>query len=176
MSATLGDNAIHARQYRDFRADTDEVMLRRPQEGKNLELTINGEQYKIGRIASAFPLSSVLDTVAFFNPDGEEIGCMKEGSDLDAESRDLLREELDKAYFMPRIRAILAMEEYLGIETWRVMTNKGEREFQVRDPRHSVRHLPHDRVLIKDVDGNRYEVRRWRELDRRSIYLLMRHL
>ncbi len=101
---------------------------------------------------------------------------MKAGPGLDAESKEALQEELDKAYFMPHIRAILAMDEYLGIETWKVMTNKGEREFQVRDPRNSVRHLPHDRVLIKDVDGNRYEVRRWRELDRRSIYLLMRHL
>ena len=79
-------------------------------------------------------------------------------------------------YFMPNIRSILSMEEALGIETWKVVTNKGEREFQVRDPRHSVRHMPRGRVLIKDVDGNRYEVPNWRSLDRKSVSLLMRHL
>jgi len=176
MSVTLTDHGVQAKEYHDFRPGTDEVTLRRPEEGKSLELRINEKTYRVSRVASAFPLSAALDTVAFFDEGGEEIGCMKDGDALDHESQDLLATELEKAYFMPRIRAILSMEEALGIETWTVVTNKGERQFEVDHPRHDVRHLPRGRVLVKDVDGNRYEIPSWRKLDRKSIGLLMRHL
>ena len=176
MSLSLGEDGFKTKQYHDFCPEADEVTLRRPQEGKNLELTVNGRPYEVRRVASAFPLSAVLDTVAFFDQKGEEIGCMRNGDALDAESKHLLKGEMEKAYFMPRIRAILSMEESLGIETWKVVTDKGDRQFEVDRPRHNVRHLPRGRVMIKDVDGNRYEVPSWRKLDRRSVSLLMRHL
>ena len=38
------------------------------------------------------------------------------------------------------------------------------------------RKLTDTRVVIKDVDGNRYEIADWTQLDRNSIRLLMRHL
>ena len=135
MSVTLSDYGFQAKQYHDFRPGSDEVTLRRPEEGKSLELRVNGETYRVSRVASAFPLSAALDTVAFFDEGGEEIGCMKDGDALDHESQDLLAAELEKAYFMPR-----------------------------------------GRVLVKDVDGNRYEIPNWQKLDRKSIGLLMRHL
>jgi len=176
MSLSLGEHGFQSRQYQDFSAASDTVEIRRPEEGKNLELTVNGHRYQVSRLANAFPVSSAADAVVFYDHDGEEIGCMKHARELDGESHTLLDDELEKAYFMPRIHAILQMEESLGIENWRVVTNKGEREFQVRDPRNSVHQVGQGRVLIKDVDGNRYEIGNWMGLDRKSTALLMRHL
>lgn len=167
---------IRQKAYRDFKADSDHVKLRRSERSDNLRLILNGEEHEISRVASAFPLSSSLDTVAFFDSDGEEIGVMKNPRALDDPSQELLQEELDKSYFMPRILEIKEMEENLGVESWQVVTDKGERTFEVRDPRRNVRKIADDRVIIKDVDGNRYEVRDWTQLDRNSIRLLMRHL
>lgn len=164
------------KSYKDFRGDADQVELRRPQHGKNLRLRVNGEDHDVGRIASAFPLSSSLESVAFFDTEGEEIGVMKNADSLDSTSRRILQEELDKSYFMPRILEIREMEESLGVEEWTVVTDKGERSFQVRDPRRKVRKLSETRVVIKDVDGNRYEIEDWTRMDRNSIRLLMRHL
>lgn len=167
---------LHEKHYKDFRGDSDHVQIERPQHGNNVRLRVNGENHDIGRIASAFPLSSSLESVAFFDTDGEEIGVMKKAEALDESSRCILREELEKSYFMPRILEIQEMVESLGIETWNVVTDKGERTFEVRDPRRKVRKLSETRVVIKDVDGNRYEIKDWTQLDRNSIRLLMRHL
>ena len=164
------------RQYRDFCGATDDVTLRRPGNGNEPELTVNGERHKLGRIASAFPLSSSKETIVFFDREGEEIVVMKQAEALDSESSRVLEEELEKAYFMPRVEAILQLEESLGVETWTVQTDKGKRTFEVRSPRHNVRKLGKGQVVIKDVDSNRYEVPNWRRLDRKSLFLLMRHL
>ena len=77
---------------------------------------------------------------------------------------------------MPCINAILSIDEVLGVESWTVVTNKGERGFEVRDPRNNVRAIGKGRVIINDVDGNRYEIRDWRRLDRKSVSLLAKHL
>jgi hypothetical protein len=167
---------LQPKQYTDFCVGTDQVKLRRPEAGKNLQLTINDRRYEIGRLASAFPLSWPLETVVFFDAEGEEIGVMKQVGALDQDSQRVLLEELDKAYFMPRIEAIVNLQENLGVERWLVLTDKGERTFEVRSPRRNVRSIGNSRVIIKDVDGNRYEVRNWRRLDRGSIAFLMRHL
>ena len=167
---------MQPKQYTDCTVDTDQVTLRRPEEGKNVILTINGRHHEIGRIASAFPLSAAVEAVVFFDVVGEEIGVMKHVDALDAHSRRLLQLEMEQAYFMPRIEALLALEEALSVETWTVATDKGERSFEVRDPRNNVRTMGKSRVIIKDVDGNRYEVPNWRALDRHSIGLLLRYL
>lgn len=175
-SAFANDFRMHAREYRDFSVETEDITLRRPQEGKNIELVANGHRYEIGRITRAFPLSSALEPVVFFDAEGEEIGLMKQVGLLDSDSHNLLAEELEKSYFMPRINSIKSMEETLGIETWTVVTNKGLRAFEVEDATYNVRAIGEGRVLVKDVDGNRYEIQNWRALDRKSIGLLMKYL
>lgn len=177
MATTLhGSLSLRAREYSDFSVDTDEVTLRRPEDGKNVELTVNGRRYEIGRIGSVFPLTHALGAVAFFDKDGEEIGVMKHLDSLDDDSRGLLMEELEKAYFMPRVKSIDNVTETLGVESWTVTTDKGERTFDVRDPRRGVRKMAEGRVIIKDVDGNRYEIRNYTELPGPAERLLRAYL
>lgn len=174
---TMPDNLeIHAKNYRDFTAGSERVELRRGERDSNLELVLNDGKYRISRVADAFPLSSSSPVVAFFNEDGEEIGVMKNPDQLDAHSQKILREELDKSYFMPQIQTILDLTEEMGVESWDVITNRGERTFEVRDPRRNVRKIGGRRVIIKDVDGNRYEVKDWTLLNRESLRLLTKHL
>jgi hypothetical protein len=171
-----GSLTLQQKQYDDFSVKRDQVTLRRPENSKHMTLTVNGHTHTISRIASAFPLSSAMKDIAFFDEEGEEIGMMREGISLDEESKRILREELEKSYFMPGIESIESMEENLGVASWTVQTDKGERTFEVRDPRRNVRKIGNGRVIVKDVDGNRYEIPNWYRLDRKSLALLMRHL
>jgi len=177
MDATMSNslaykNMFQAKEYRDFSVADDDVTLRRPEEGKKVELAVNGQRYEVGRMASAFPLSSSLEAVVFYDTDGEEIGLLKQVGQLDSDSQSILTVELEKSYFMPCINAVLSREEKLGVETWKVVTNKGERSFEVRDPRNSVRAIGRGRVIIHDVDSNRYDIRDWQKLDRKSVSLM----
>ena len=167
---------IRERTYLDFDAAVDNVNIRRQPNEHRLDVKINDQVFRVGRVTSAFPLSAYLKRVVFFNTEGEEIGCLKNASRLDHKSLELLHEELDKAYFMPRIESIKGIDDYLELELWQVQTNRGTRSFEVRNPRRNVRIISPQRMVVKDVDGNRYEIRDWRMMDRKSLALLSRHL
>jgi len=172
----INNPLVRTRQYMDVNVGTDKVTLRRPEHGQYVVLTVNGKAYEVGHIASAFPLSAPLDLIVFFDRAGQEIALMKNARSLDDESRRVLKKELEKGYFMPRIDSINNVEETLGVATWTVTTNKGRRTFDVRDPRTTIRTMGEGRVIIKDVDGNRYEIRDWYRLDRKSMSFLTQHL
>ncbi len=167
---------VKEREYLDFDASSDQVRLSRRSDEHRLLLHVNDKKYEIGRVANAFPLSAGLKRIVFFNQHGEEIGVLKAASGLDDNSLCMLREELDRAYFMPVIEAIYGIGDHLGLELWDVLTNRGRRSFEVRQPRKNVRMISPGRIIIKDVDGNRYEVKGWQKMDKKSISLLMRHL
>ena len=63
------------------------------------------------------------------------------------------------------------MKENHGIMKFDVDTDKGQREFETRY-KEDIRKLPAGRVIIKDADGNRYEIKDYMKLDKRSISLI----
>lgn len=167
-------DALQQRQYYDFSPTDNEVGLR-----KNdgfLELIVDDNCYRISRIANTFPISSSWSNIAFFDEEGKEIGMLKEPGRLDQDSLQILYEELEKSYFMPKIKEILFLEEFHNLEKWGVITNKGERTFEMRSPKQNLRRLGGGQILVKDVDGNRYEIPDWRKLSKASVALIRDHL
>jgi len=99
------------------------------------------------------------------------IGMIEDIGKLDSKSRKLLRRELKRAYFMPRITKINRMKELHGIMKFEVETEKGPREFETRY-REDIRKMTGGCIVIKDADGNRYEIKDYRKLDQKSINLI----
>lgn len=97
----------------------------------------------------------------------EEIGILRSLAELDPATLDLIAEEVEKAYFVPRITRVLAIEEEFGVQRWEVQTDRGPRSFEITE-RSQIRPFDHSRMVIKDVDGNRYQIADTRLLDRRS--------
>jgi hypothetical protein len=77
---------------------------------------------------------------------------------------------------MPRIVDVLAIREKLNVLAWDVETDRGQRTFEVRYVRQNVRGLGRQRLIIRDVDGNRYEIRNWRAFPQRAQRLIERYL
>ncbi len=153
----------------------EEVKLRRDEDDR-VYAEIAGESVPVKRVAAAFPLTEPHRMVNLFGQEGTLIGIITEMRHMDNASARILAEELEKAYFMPKITDIFAVEEKLGIEHWDVQTNKGPRIFQVRDTRRNIRRLTPTRFVIKDVDANRYEIRDWTALPRAAQGLITRLL
>jgi len=125
---------------------------------------------------AASPITDPGRMVSIRDENGDEIGILDDVQRLDPASQTIVREELERAYFMPRIIDILDIQEDLGVETWTVETDKGTRLFQVRNPRQNVRRITRRRLIIKDVDGNRYEIRNYTELPGPAERLLRAYL
>ena len=141
----------------------ESAAFRRREDGTIVMLE-DGTEREIGTITSAFPLSKPERIVVLKHQQGNEIGILDRLRPLDKESRGVLKQELEKSYFMPRIHDIVEKEERLRVVTMEVVTNRGERTFQVRNVRQNIRKMGRGRIIIKDVDGNRYEIPEWQDL------------
>ena len=91
---------------------------------------------------------------------------------LDAESGGVLAAELERTYFRPEITAVHAITEQYHVPTWQVDTDRGPRRFEIRSSRRDIRIMPHCRILIRDADGNHYEIPDYRRLDQASRALV----
>ena len=154
----------------------------------NIELSINQEQevfvrlkeqdqnYEDIEIKPAFPLSQIGRYLSLKHKDEEgeehEIGMIKDISDLDQQSRKVIDKALEKIYFMPKIIKIYEIEEEFGFTRWEVKTKKGRRSFDIKSRRKDVRPYGNGRIIIHDIDGNRYEITDYTELDRESRKIL----
>ena len=72
---------------------------------------------------------------------------------------------------VPKILKVLEVEEVFGMPVWRVVTDKGERTIELMS-RSDAKLLPSGKVIIRDIDGNRYEIPNYWDLDPRSRSLL----
>ena len=109
--------------------------------------------------------------ISLRDEESNEIGIIEDIKHLPQESRKILVEELQKRYFMPKITKINALEGQFGITQWMVETSQGDVQFSLRS-RYDIVTLENGRILIKDADGNRYEIEDYNKLDPNSIALL----
>lgn len=128
--------------------------------------TYGGVQVKL-----AFPLSTEDSVISFREADGTEIGLLLDAQGLDDFSQGTLQEAIRLAYFIPKIKRINQIKEEYGVTRWTVETDRGARSFDVQS-RHDIRPIGKARYLIRDIDGNRFEIPDLHALDRESRSLL----
>jgi hypothetical protein len=122
------------------------------------------------------PLSDPEHYISLGVDDELEIGMIVDPSKLDAETRKILHEELDKRYFTPIIQKIHGVKERFGVHEWQVETSRGKITFSVQGLHQNVKQVPPARLLVTDVRGNRYDIPDYRRLDLQSFHHIERHL
>ena len=147
------------------------ITLRRDDSGDTIA-TMNEEKILIGHILSVFPISNKNHFISLRDEHGVEIGVVEQAHELDSESRRVLRDEVERSYFLPRITDVYGIEDHLNVFVFTVETDRGPRTFEVRNPRQNVRSVGNGRYIVKDVDGNRYDVPRLGNLGPRSQNLM----
>jgi hypothetical protein len=146
-----------------FLLNAAEVRFRRDEDGR-VQMLRDGGSTAVSGLVAAFPLSRRRRMIAVRDREGREIGILDDTRQLDDTSQAIVRYELERSYFMPRILDVLDIEENLSVVEWQVETDKGPRRFQARGVRKNIRRVGRRRLVIKDVDGNRYEIPDWTDL------------
>lgn len=160
--------------------DSNSVAAGRPLSGENCRFFLSetgllmadvaeGEYRGRAFLALAFPFQLTEEYISLQNEEKEEIGMIRRLSDLREEDRELVRDELKKKYFVPKILKILSLTERFGTTRWTVETDKGEMRFIVKDTYKSMIRVSEDRLFVCDLDGCRYEVESLKALDRKSF-------
>lgn len=121
-------------------------------------LAFEGREYKRVNFRRAFPFSSPDSFISVRECGGKEreIGMIKNLSDFDGETVDLIKKQLDIGYFMPKIIGITKVKEEYGYSYWDVTTDRGGCRFTADS--NGVVKLSPTRLIISDVDGNRFEL------------------
>ncbi len=165
MSETCGYS------YEDFLLNPQKVRFSRSERG-SLILELDGEEYTDLKVRRAFPLEESNRYIGVFAAEDQELGILEDPQQLDAQSRQALRDELDKIYFQPQVLAFNSLDEEFGVLRGQIETTSGPRQLEIRGYRTNVRVLSGGRAIIEDVDGNRYLIANWRALPRRTREIL----
>lgn len=131
----------------------------------SLELkNADGEMENFERVVvlRSFPITDPDEFLSVREPDikerGEEIGIIENINDFDADTIELLKSELDRRYFVPKIYRILSVKEKFESSYWEVKTSAGDVTFVMRNPFGNIRALEDGRVFMNDIDGNCFEI------------------
>lgn len=153
----------------------DRVRLRH--EDGVLLLTVDGGESRSGVGAyRAFPLSDPGRWIGFLDDQGGDIGILPDPAGLDQESAALLDQALELRYFLPRVTRVLSVREEFGSIFWSLETTRGPVDVVVQNLKDNLAELSPTRVIITDVDGNRFEFPDITTLDAASQEIMLRNL
>ena len=133
----------------------------------NLSLQ-NGEIFEKLEPRRLFPVSRIDEYITLLDTDGKEVAVIRKMTDLDAESKEVIEYSLNDYYLVPHITRIVSITEKNGKIHWIVETDRGYKEFDVRNRNHDVRVYSDSRVRVRDSDDNRYIISDYRTLDAHS--------
>ncbi len=136
---------------------------------KNDFLHIKTETYE-GRafLCRQFPFELEWEFISVMNEQQQEVGIIKSVSFFEGESGEMLCTELRRRYYTPVIDRIISVKERYGFSYWRVHTPEGNVNFTLHDTYRSIIRAARNRVVMLDVNGNRFEIPNIEALDRKS--------
>ena len=155
----------------------DPARLRLWWEGASLRLELRDDScHDRVSVLRAFPISKPHSHYILRDERGREIGVIVDPRRLDRASGEAISAELERTYFTTTIERILSVTEQFGTIVWDVVTSRGPRQFTSRDGRDHVMQPSPERILLNDIDGNRFEVTDIGRLDHHSRILLRNYL
>ena len=117
-----------------------------------------------------FPVSGGDKYITLLDEDGIERAIIRDLDTLLPDSREVIKTALEEYYLIPKITAVTRTDEKHGIKWW-VETDRGAYNFQIR-MNNDIKVLYDGRVLIRDINDNRYEIPDYEKLDNRSKRVL----
>jgi len=145
--------------------------VRRNAKGE-LEYSPDGRQaFQVVKPIRCFPWRDRDRFVSLRGRDDKELALIEDLNAHDPAEAQLIRDELGQVFFVPKIRSVRTIRDVFGVHTWRVETDKGGVSFDVKS-RDDIHLITDTRVLVKDADGNFYEIADVAALDARSRLLL----
>ena len=124
-----------------------------------------------------FPVSNSSMYITLLDENEREVGFIRDFEELDKDSKRALQECFAEYYMIPEITSILECSEKFGSLKWTVKTDRGVVSFQIRNRHSDIKNLyGTKRILIRDSNDNRYEIKDYTALDAHSQRLMFSYL
>jgi hypothetical protein len=165
------ENNKPALKERIFLSKEDKIT---PYENNLVTLTLaDGTVHEPLEPRRLFPVNRANEYITLLNADNAEVAIIRNFSEIDKESCEAIRNSLNDYYLIPNIIRIVSISEKYGNVHWVVETDRGVKEFDVRNRNSDIRVYDDGRVRVRDSDDNRYVIEDFHKLDAHSKKLLI---
>ena len=120
------------------------------------------------RVLLCLPLTKPGQLAMLETKDGKELALLTNMDGLNEASKAAFEASLRRRVLTARILKVHSLAHQFGAIYWSVDTDRGPREFVLKGVTEHVRWLSDSRLLITDVDGNRFEITDLGKLDSAS--------
>lgn len=130
-------------------------------EGGFVRLEYNGQKWDRVQVIRLFPFTDPNQFISIrtVSERSKEIGVIENLNKLDKDTKKMLEEQLNLHYFTPVIEKIMDIKDEYGYAYFHVLTDRGECRFTINMGGNAVARLSDSRLLITDLDENRFEIR-----------------
>ncbi len=128
-------------------------------EGGFVSLKYDGKEWDRVQVIRLFPFTEPDKFISIRTVEerSKEIGVIEDFSKVTKETKEMLLEQLNLHYFTPVIKKIINIKDEYGYAYFHVMTDRGECRFTINMGGNAVVRLSESRLLITDLDENRFE-------------------
>ena len=144
--------------------------------GGFLKLTVHGSEgdktYDRVNLYRSFPLTKPEEYLSVRDMDKNEIGIIRQLSDLSPAMQEMVLFDLNRRYFAPELTKIMTLKDEYGYVYMHVETNCGSKHITVPNGSSNFVRLSDVRFILVDIDGNRFGIQDYTKLDSKSVKLL----
>ena len=128
--------------------------------GGFISLEFDGKKWERVQVIRLFPFTEPDQFISIRTVEerSKEIGVIENKKKVSKETRKMLEEQLKLHYFTPVIQKVLDIKDEYGYAYFHVMTDRGECRFTINMGGNAVVRLTDTRLLITDLDENRFEI------------------
>lgn len=136
-------------------------------------LRYGDKEYKRIQLRRAMPDRYPSEYISVADHENNEIGMIKALTDLRGPQLGIVSNELDRRYYCPEIIEVKSVRDKLGYVYMEMDVFAGgerhERSAAVNDVNKNIRMIGANRLIIFDVDGNRFIINALDKLDGKSL-------
>lgn len=128
--------------------------------GGFVSLKVEDEEYARVQVVRMFPFTDPNHFISIRTTEehSKEIGIIEDMATLSKDTQEMLLEQLALRYFTPIITKVISVKDEYGFAYFDVVTDRGECKFTIHMGGSDVVHLTDTRIIISDLDENRFEI------------------
>jgi len=145
----------------------------RKTDGNMLAVQVGDEDFQGVYLHCSFPHTNRRIYISVRTGEHKEVGIIKAlDEDFPPETAVLLEEQMDIRYFAPVITKVISIKEEFGYSYWNTETSAGHCQFTVRSGSGNVKSVTENKLLVIDVDGNRFVIENVKQLSEKEYRMV----
>ncbi|HOD92319.1 MAG TPA: DUF1854 domain-containing protein [Clostridia bacterium] len=128
----------------------------------------NGQKFENVEPRRLFPISGLRKYITLLDAEEKEVAIIRKLDSLMEDSKKAVEDCLNEYYLVPKIIKVYEVKEISGNINMHVLTNKGERKFEIWHRYNDIKIIHGTRMLFRDIADNRYEIEDIDKLDKSS--------